>query len=271
MDNHTIAFSNGRIHYSVFGTGSSSVIAFHGFDQDGSVFQILAERFSEYQFIAPDLPFHGKSVLTRKQQPITADQVTEIVKLITEEQKIDRFSIMAFSIGARFVWPVLRAFFDRLDAVTLIAPDGLPTSGWHRAATFSKTSRWLFRQVMDNESIIAAVIKTAKSLGITNRQTSVYLQKSAGTADRRSRIYNTWTSLRFLEPDLATLARMIGNNGTKVQIVLAENDNLIDSKRVVRKLKGIQGVDILLLPCQHHQLLEKYVNRKTEENKGEVT
>jgi pimeloyl-ACP methyl ester carboxylesterase len=271
MESHTIAFSNGRIHYSVYGTGLTNVIAFHGFGQDGSVFQILANRFSEYQFIAPDLPFHGKSVLTHRRQPITADQVIEIVKLITEERQIDRFSIMAFSIGARFVWPLFSSFIDRLDSVTLLAPDGLPTSVWYRVATFSKISRWLFRKVMDNESIIAGVIKMTKSLGITDRQTSTYLQKSIGTADMRDRIYNTWISLRFLEPDLSTIANTIRNQGTNVQIVLGENDNLIDSEGVIRILQGIQGVNILLLPCQHHQLLEKYVNWKIEENKGEIT
>ncbi|MDZ7604903.1 MAG: hypothetical protein U5K79_04795 [Cyclobacteriaceae bacterium] len=108
----------------------------------------------------------------------------------------------------------------------------------------------------------------AKSLGITDRQTSLYLQKSVETADMRHRIYNTWTSLRFLEPDISTLANLVRNHSTKVQIVLAEKDNLIDSEGVVRKLKGIEGLDILLLPCQHHQLLEKYAAWKMEENKG---
>jgi pimeloyl-ACP methyl ester carboxylesterase len=256
------------IHYMEL--GSSKVIAFHGFDQDGSVFKMFAERFSEYQFIAPDLPFHGISALTHKQQPITAHQVIEIVKLITEERKIDRFSIMAFSIGARFVWPLLDAFNERLDVVTILAPDSLPTRAWYRVATFSKISRWLFRKVMDNKGIIAGATKMTRSLGITDRQTSTYLQKSIETADMRNRIYNTWISLRLLEPDLSALSNMI-RKGAEVQIVLGEKDNLIDSKGVIRILKGIQGVNILLLPCKHHQLLEKYTSWKIEKNKGEIT
>jgi len=266
MENHSIVFSNGRIHYSLFGKGSSRVIAFHGFGQDSSVFQKVADRLPEYQFIALDLPFHGKSTLFDNCKPIMPHQVVEMVTLLTEEQEINRFSIMAFSIGSRFAWPILSAFKDKLESVTLLAPDGLPTSSWYLIATFSKISRWFFRQVINNENIIQGIIKTAMTLGMTDRQSSVYLKKTIGTADMRKRTYDTWTALRFLKPDRATLVNMIRNHGTKVKIILSEKDHLIHSKLVIRKLKGIDGLDIVLLPCKHHELLEKYTAWRLENN-----
>ncbi len=268
MESHSIPFSNGQIHYSIFGKGSSDVIAFHGFGQDGGVFQKVADRFPQYRFIAVDLPFHGKSMPLDSRNPIKSHQVVEMVTLISEEQKINRFSIISFSIGARFVWPLLDIFNQQLESVTLIAPDGLPTSAWYRLATFSQVSRWIFRQVMEKEGIITGIIKMARTFGITNRPTSVYLQKTVRTANMRRHIYNTWTALRFLEPDMAVITSVIMNNGTKVLIVLGEKDNLIDSKRISRRLKDIQGIEIVLLPCLHHQLLENYTAWKMEENIG---
>jgi len=266
MENHSIVFSNGRIHYSKFGKGSFRVIAFHGFGQDSTIFQKVADRLPEYQFIALDLPFHGKSTLFGNRKPIMPHEVVEMVTQLTEEQEINSFSIMAFSIGSRFAWPLLSAFKDRLDSVTLIAPDGLPTSNWYRFATFSKLSRWFFRKVMNNENIIQGIIKTAMAIGMTDRQSSVYINKTIGTADMRKRTYDTWTALRFLNPDRATLVNMIKNNGTRVQIILGEKDNLINSKLVIRKLKGIAGLDIVLLPCKHHELLERYTTWRMENN-----
>ena len=268
QESYIIPFSNGRIHYSIFGNGAVQLIAFHGFGQDGSTFQKFADRFPVYRIYALDLPFHGKSMLFDVGKPIGPYQVAEIIMRLAETQKIDRFSIMTFSMGSRFAWPLLGAFSQRLESVTLIAPDGLPTSSWYRLATFNKISRYLFRIAMDNEDVIAGIIKVSDTLGITDRQMSIYMQKIVGTAEVRRRIYNTWTALRYCEPDKAMLANLIRNNNTKVQIVLGEKDNLIRSKNVIRYLKGIQGVEILLLPCQHHQLMEKFFDWKMEEEKG---
>ena len=265
MKEFDVHFSQGLIHYSVFGIGTTPVFAFHGFGQDGKVFLKLSERFPEYKFMALDLPFHGKTVLHDNSIVIKPEQVEEIIKLIAEEQKIKHFSIMAFSIGARFVWPLLNAFQDQIESVILIAPDSLPTNIWYRIATFNRLSRGIFKYVMLNENIMANIMRTIRALGITTRKSHLFITKSIETSIQRQRIYNTWTSMRFLEPNLSEISEIIRKGELQVHIVLGENDLLLDYKRVKRKAKRLPGVKITLIPCQHHQLLEKYASMKIEQ------
>jgi pimeloyl-ACP methyl ester carboxylesterase len=192
--------------------------------------------------------------------------VVEIIKGILVDQGIHRFSIMSFSLGSRFVWPLISEYADQLNSIFLLAPDSLPESVWYKMATSTKLSRWVLRQFMSKQTIIATLLKAAGSLGFINRQTLIFLKKSIDSVSKRQRIYHTWNALRLLVPDIREISELILDKNLEFHVILAEYDNLIDYKRVVKQTERMPGAIVTVLPCQHHQLLEKFAASRKDKN-----
>ncbi len=258
MQRFAVNFSNGVIHYHRFGGGSKYLLAIHGFGQLGVVNSEFTQQFPEFTIIAPDLPFHGESMLFDKSQPITKTQVVQIIAEIRRQQDINRFSIIAFSIGARLAWPAVEYFSDVLDEVILVAPDGLYTNFWYKVATGSCWSRALFRYLMSQEKSVQWVAGTGRALRLIDRSTEAMIRKTVHTSAKRQLVYNTWLSLRLLHPDFKVLSESIRKKGMQIQLVIGAKDEMILAIDVKKAALKIPGSQIMEFSCGHHQLLWQY-------------
>lgn len=94
----SFSHNNHKISYQKSGTLNPVVVLIHGFPEDGTVFEkqysFLKQNFT---VLIPDLPGSGQSAYNPDLQSI--EDFAEIIKLILEQENIDRCFLLGHSMG----------------------------------------------------------------------------------------------------------------------------------------------------------------------------
>src|SRR5262245_46887284 len=105
MVNHrSFPYKNSEIGYHVFGHGSTPIVCFHGYGEDGESFLFLEKYLGDqFSLIALDLPFHG--ITNWREKVFSQDDLLAVIK---ELLVVNGFScgnsnvtLLAFSLGGR--------------------------------------------------------------------------------------------------------------------------------------------------------------------------
>src|ERR1041384_3075655 len=112
------------LNYIRSGDGERSMLTFHGYGQDNSVFN----NYTGYTFYHIDLFFHGKSEWNKGEEPLEKDEWKSLVEELLVKNNIQTFSVMGFSMGGKFALATLEAFPGRVKEIILLAPDGIKTN-----------------------------------------------------------------------------------------------------------------------------------------------
>src|SRR5215831_1773373 len=129
MVNHrSFPYKNSEIGYHVFGNGPTPIVCFHGYGEDGESFLFLEKYLGDqFSFIAPDLPFHGRTNWQEKnfsKQDLMAI-IKELFIINDFDYKSCRISLLAFSLGGRIALNVYELMPSSINRVVLMAPDGM--------------------------------------------------------------------------------------------------------------------------------------------------
>src|SRR5436190_11038806 len=118
----SLEYKKAQLHYSEFGRGNKVLICFHGFGQTSVHFHEMEDVFKEeYKIYSFDLFYHGKSFWHDKDTPLSKDFWRELMQKFILEKNIDRFSLLGFSMGGKFVLATLEKFSAKIDKIILIA------------------------------------------------------------------------------------------------------------------------------------------------------
>ncbi|MDB5273031.1 MAG: alpha/beta hydrolase, partial [Chitinophagaceae bacterium] len=99
------------LHYRQYGKGSSVLLCFHGYGQDHDVYRELETLYgSKYTIYSFDLFYHGQSFWHNKTQPLEKEDWSAIMADFFAIQKINRFSLVGYSMGSRFALATFDAF-----------------------------------------------------------------------------------------------------------------------------------------------------------------
>lgn len=124
-------------HFQKYGSGPRVVLAFHGYGQgEGHWRTMVGVLGPEVTVYAIDLFYHGRSRLAKADAPLTKSRLGELLGDFLRAQGIGQFSLLAFSMGAKFALTAVEAFPDQVEQVWLIAPDGLQRQFWYSLATY---------------------------------------------------------------------------------------------------------------------------------------
>ncbi|MEQ1588528.1 MAG: alpha/beta hydrolase, partial [Cyclobacteriaceae bacterium] len=110
-----VPYKNSSLAYQKSGHGEKSLLLFHGFGQHHKIFETLTEALSpHYTLYAFDLFFHGQSKW-EDETPLEKKMWREIMLQFLTENKIERFSVLGFSLGGKFTLATLELFPDRIE------------------------------------------------------------------------------------------------------------------------------------------------------------
>ncbi len=110
-----------KLHYQTLGNPKAPALLFlHGFLGLGTDWQEIAEAFAaDHYCILPDLPGHGLSKLaspdTQPSMKAAADSLMELA----DDLRVDRVTIIGYSMGGRIALYFSLKFTDRVRAVVL--------------------------------------------------------------------------------------------------------------------------------------------------------
>ena len=135
-----IKVNNAAFYCRVLGNGKQAIVAFHGFGQTGKAWISLCEKYPELIIYAIDLPYHGQTVVDKNLGGISSSLITDMMTKLIEKAGLYRFSLIGYSIGAKFCIPIFARYHEKIENLWLLAPDILGANTWYKIATYNKSS-----------------------------------------------------------------------------------------------------------------------------------
>lgn len=250
-------FKNVLLHYSVTGRGNQAVLAFHGFGQNHSVFHEIAlingEAITLYSF---DLFFHGKSTWGYGDKPIEKEFWIACIESFLSKKNIDRFSMIGFSIGCRFVVTLIEKFTSRINQVYLLAPDGIPGNLWFSIATSTAPMRWIFKSLIRHPKPLFILMNLSESLQLVNPKLIRFAKSQMDTETKRNQVYNSWAAFRKLFVSKKDLEKILQQHPVKIIFIIGDQDQVILSLALFYSKRDQKNPEIHTLRSGHNQLIK---------------
>jgi pimeloyl-ACP methyl ester carboxylesterase len=256
---------SGYLAYRRLGRGPKVLLAFHGFGQDGHIFDPLALTLGEeFTVYAVDAFFHGQSQLAPDRLLAKSDWWM-LIDALLDRENIRRFGVLGFSLGGRFALATVEAYAARIDAVHLVAPDGITRSWWYELATESEPGRGFFRWFLHRLSFWNRIGDGLARVGLLNRATLRFAEGTLARPDQRQQLFNTWTRLRRIRPDLNLITSLLNNLPIQVRFYVGLHDRIVPPSYVQPLLHRLKNADLTTFPVGHNRLLEKVAESMDEQ------
>jgi pimeloyl-ACP methyl ester carboxylesterase len=255
-----IEVNNSKLFYKKTGTAPSALLLFHGFGQDHAAFDVLSEtlvtRFTIYSF---DLLFHGQSEWHAEEEPLEKINWKEIITRFLHENKIEKFSLLGFSMGGKFALATLELFPQQVNEIILLAPDGIKTKFWYSLATYPLAFRKLFKSLIDNHGRFLAIATVALQLKLIDRGVLRFVESQMNTVEKRKRVYYSWVVLRHFQFNLTSIAHLINKNQITAQLLIGRHDKIITAKNMASFVRKIPAIKFEIIEAGHSDLIQKSI------------
>ncbi len=246
-----------RLHVSRYGRGNQAILAFHGFGQEGSVYQVFEKIVNPiYQIHAFDLPFHGKSKMSLLEDGVGRKALRDFFEDYFQSNDISSFILMGYSIGAKFTLNLVNFFPERINRLILIAPDGLRINFWYSLATGSFLSRKIFRYFMQHPAMFLKFADLLTFLKLIHPSVGRFAKSQMSVDQNRRLIYDSWVNYRTLNLDIKELGQVIDRFKIPAEIFLGEKDRVISVDAVRPLIREFHHIRVHILPVGHSRLIE---------------
>lgn len=252
-----LVFQQSVLSYRVSGHGPNVLLLFHGFGQDNTAFEKLTSAFaSSHTCYSFDLFFHGQSTWSHGDQPLEKETWKQIIQQFLTENKIDRFSVLGFSLGARFALTAAEEFAPKLDHLFLMAPDGITIDSWYRIATSSSLLRSYFRSMIHKPSRFFTLLSLAGRLRLSSATLLRFAESQMNTEEKRSRVYHAWVVFRHLTVNIREVVSLLKQNNIRTVVILAKQDHVITQDKMRPLLQHLPDARLELVNSRHHGLID---------------
>lgn len=248
-----------NLHYQKIGKSDKILLAFHGMGQDFSCFQKFAQTFdNQYTTYLFDLPFHGKSRLN--ETTITKEIWKEYIDKFLQENQIQKFSIISFSMGGRFALATIEAFSQKIENIYLLAPDGVTKNLFYAGATRFNFTRNIFIKMLENNHKFHGFADFLVRMGIVHESVLKFAKIMVDTPVKYEQLYKSWIGFRYLKFDIKKIAQLINNQGIIVKVFIGKHDKLLTINHVFPLTKRLKNAELIILEATHGRLVEKMTN-----------
>lgn len=248
--------SGAQLEYQTFGTGNQTLICFHGFGQNTDSFACLEEHLPNHTLISIRLFYHGGS----RRSPnapgrLHTPEWKELFADFLSELQIDRFSLLAYSMGGRFALATLSSFVSQVEQVILVAADGLVKRFSYQLATAPLVCR-LFRYWMSHPTSFFWMMNRLEAIGILNPSLFKFARTQLQSATHRTLVYHTWTAFKYFGMSQKELLRLIHSQSLPITFIFGTKDRVIAPQAHHRFLAQIPQNHTHILPYGHHKLVQ---------------
>lgn len=259
METAHFSFKRSRLCYHKIGNGKKILLFFHGYGQQGKVFEensrLLREEYTCYLF---DLFFHGESAWGLGENVLSKAYWNELLLAFLQEHNIGKFSLAGFSLGGRFVFASINAAPNRIEKVFLLAPDGVKTNFWYNLATYPIAFRKLFKSMVLHPSRFYTIARFIYTIGLVDKGLIRFAESQMRTAVMRSRVYYSWVVFRALKFDMKEMALLIHKNKIKTTLVIGRFDKVITRKNMQKLLQYLPDCKLEILETGHNGIIKNW-------------
>lgn len=254
---HLLDTPAGLLHYQVIGTGPTPLLAFHGFDQNGTVFHDIQEKISDqYTVYAFDIFYHGMSSRSTN-KPLTRTLWNRAFEQFCITESIKNFEVLGYSMGGKFA---IASIFCRpayCKAFIGIAPDGIRPSFWYDLATYPIGLQKVFRQLINRPQLLFSFINSLERLHLVDKSLVKFAKQQLATEALRQLVYLVWVMFRDLQYKQNQIAGIINQYNIKSTFYLGTYDRLLRPHALDSFFKKLNVHQRIELPVSHGQLLHR--------------
>jgi pimeloyl-ACP methyl ester carboxylesterase len=256
MQHGLLSYRNSTISYYRFGDGPGCVICFHGYGEEGQLYRFF-EKYAgnQFTFYAIDLPFHGQTVW-RDGLDFNHKDLQHIIDNIRGDIK-EKFILMGFSLGGRIALSLYQAQPENTAKLILLAPDGLKVNFWYWLATQTWAGNKLFGFSMKYPGWFFAFLKLVNKTGLVNASIFKFVNYYIGNKEARQLLYQRWTGLRKLKPNLHRIKNHIRQYETPTRLVYGKYDRIILPSRGEKFQEGIERFCTITMIDSGHQVVHE--------------
>ncbi|HEY0272754.1 MAG TPA: alpha/beta fold hydrolase [Chitinophaga sp.] len=209
------------------GHGPALLVCLHGFGESAAHFLPLAEGLGRrFTLVALDMPLHGRTVWNGE-APMRKEDLQHILGLLLQQEGFTRFTLLGYSMGGRLALCAVESMAAQLDALVLLAPDGLFANPWHLFVTQTGVGHRLFRYQVTHPAFFFKLLVLARRLGWINESIYKFAYQRMDTEEKRLQVYRVWTTLRRMMPDLHRVALQMRQYQVKLLQVFGQYDRVI--------------------------------------------
>ena len=245
----------GDVHFRKLGSGQRLLIAFHGFGVDSSVFQCLEPPLQGiFTIYAIDLPFHGQTRWAGKD--FSPEQLEVVIQAILQQEGKQRFEALGHSLGGRLWLCLLGRLAGRLDALYLLAPDGLQTRWMGLAERMPLLLRRLAGQLATRPDRGLALARGLQQRGLIDEFVIRYLVHHLGDNHRRNRLLYTWYALSNFPLNAVKARKYLSASQAATLVLLGKRDQVIPAVALRAVLEGMKHVRIREVDANHQTICQ---------------
>ena len=249
---------NAPLHlaFQTYGSGPEVLLAFHGYGQDRRVYAefaaALANRYTVYSF---DLLLHGESSGSTAQQPVSVKTWRAAIRSFLEQHGVTNFSLVGYSLGARFALPLVEVMAERITELILIAPDGIKSSRWYSLASSTWLGNRLLRSAVVRPHPFFWVLAKAYRLGLIEKSVLKFVRAHMDTRAKRLRVYSRWSAFRRIQPNLRQVKHACNAHRVEVTIFLGQYDAVVKKAAIASFHQSLNNSRLHYLTCGHATLI----------------
>jgi pimeloyl-ACP methyl ester carboxylesterase len=175
-------------------------------------------------------------------------------KPATANQKL---SLLGFSLGGRIALSLYQAQPETVEKLVLLAPDGLKVNFWYWLSTQTWAGNKLFAFSMKHPGWFFVFIKLMNKTGLVNSSIFKFVNFYIGNTEARRLLYQRWTGLRKLKPNLPRVKTFIREYKTPTRLVYGKYDRIILPVRGEKFQKGIEEFCTIAIINSGHQVVHE--------------
>lgn len=260
-----LPYPAGQIHALRFGSGPELLIALHGFGNRAKMFAPLGEALSnQYTLVALDLPFHGLTEWTKV--TFGKEDLLNIIHLVVQNEGKDRFSMMAFSFGARLAQAMLPGLTRCLNHLYLLSPDGVKTKYIAAAERTPPLIRHLLYHVLKKSNWFAHWIRLGHRIGWVSPFVYRFLVQNLSHPHRLRRVFGCWMAMYSFPLNHRNLKTILENSLVPTDVYIGLNDLMLSPKSLQKYYEGISNVRLHWLQSGHQLVNEQLIQAIKNDN-----
>ncbi|MRX47155.1 alpha/beta hydrolase [Pedobacter puniceum] len=260
MTNHFFEHSLASVHYYKFGSGPKAMLCFHGYGMHGKQFKLLEEHLgTDYTFYGFDLFFHKATKLRNNDLAIIKKGISkkQLAKLFTDfcdEQQINKFSILAYSMGSHYAATIVEEVPERVSEFIAAAPSSLKP-GW--LVTFlsrKKLGNKVLEKLALSDSGMHKLLKLIKNLKVIDQKIYEILYKEIATYELRFSFYACLTYLKHLKINHQKFVKNLNQYQIKSIFIFGARDKNYPAKIAENTIKKLHWAKQEVLDANHEMI-----------------
>jgi len=255
-----------NLHYYKYGSGPKTMLCFHGYGMHGKQFKILESSLGEkYTFYGFDLFFHKETRLKDQslwaiKKGITKKELAALVVEFCRFENIDRFSVIAYSMGTHYATVVTEELGDLVDEYIVAAPSCLNPGRVIPFFSRNKLGNKVLEKLTLHKSALINMLKLFKGVRIINSEAYNILYKEIGTPELRFNCYACFTYLRFFDTNNNLLLKIFDERNIKTIFIFGKRDQSFPPGIGQAFIDKIKNAEVVILDEGHEMIKRDFVN-----------